>query len=708
MKNADDLKSLYLHQLTEGCDKIKCKNTSCARCKGFLYANKSNDEINQIAENLANNHQKSSKLCDSVKKLVFDDAFRQEQQEFQTFAKTDLSDITICSEQVKNIFKSIDMFSNALNSNNLPLSLSNSRIDDDFFFDFSTKLSKIPEVETKVMGGLYSISQNIIEAKQNFFIYYSNLRAFLILFYFPTVISPDISPPILTPLFKKLIQMKKHQVEIFCNWMSKLTNLRRQMIGYVHFAISLHYSEHSNPSPHSESLHSLIKVLSFLYQANCESMNPLPPSVFYDDHITSSINIENELDLLQRTNLHGRSASLLKKSPFILSLKTKAEICQFESHQLMNLMAQYSMMHSTQSRYTNEKYCTIRVRRSHLIKDAVDKLSHQDSKSFLKKLKVVFEGESAVDVGGPSREFLYLISEKLFSPEFGMFTVVNDKYNWFSNCSFESERSFFLIGAVLGLAIHNSIVLPIRFPLVLYKRLLQPQKKLNLADLAEVDPVATSSLRSLIEMKEKGEDVSVAMLDFSTMVTIFDTHEEVALSDDIPKETEVTNSNLEQYIRSYIEFILIKSIRKQFEAFKKGFEMTCTIPSYKLFEPVEMDTLVSGVEILDWGALKRHTTYSDGYKEDSRQIRWFWEIFNKKFTKEEKLKFLKFATGTDRAPIGGLGSIKLVIQRIKDDKKLPVSHTCFNTFGLPKYKSKAILEEKVKLAIQYTEGFGIR
>ena len=68
---------------------------------------------------------------------------------------------------------------------------------------------------------------------------------------------------------------------------------------------------------------------------------------------------------------------------------------------------------------------------------------------------------------------------------------------------------------------------------------------------------------------------------------------------------------------------------------------------------------------------------------------------------------MKFATGTDRAPLGGLGNVKLIIQRGADPNRLPVSHTCFNTFTLPDYKSKSIMKEKVMLAIQHTEGFGI-
>ena len=43
-------------------------------------------------------------------------------------------------------------------------------------------------------------------------------------------------------------------------------------------------------------------------------------------------------------------------------------------------------------------------------------------------------------------------------------------------------------------------------------------------------------------------------------------------------------------------------------------------------------------------------------------IRQFWRIFDD-FTEEEKKLFLKFTTGTDRCPHGGLSELKLTIAR---------------------------------------------
>lgn len=169
---------------------------------------------------------------------------------------------------------------------------------------------------------------------------------------------------------------------------------------------------------------------------------------------------------------------------------------------------------------------------------------------------------------------------------------------------------------------------------------------------------------------------------------------------------EVTNANAQLYIDAYIYFLLVKVVESRFEAFRRGFLLATKATTYRLLEPAEIDILVSGEEVMDWGALQRSARYKDGYKPTSRAVRWFWEIFSD-FSHERKLKFLKFATGTDRSPLGGLGNVKLVLQRGADPNRLPISHTCFNTFTLPDYRSKSVMRKKIIMAIEQTEGFGI-
>ena len=89
-------------------------------------------------------------------------------------------------------------------------------------------------------------------------------------------------------------------------------------------------------------------------------------------------------------------------------------------------------------------------------------------------------------------------------------------------------------------------------------------------------------------------------------------------------------------------------------------------------------------------------------------VKWLWDIV-RELHPDDQRRFLKFFTGSDRAPIGGLGNLRCIIQRDgPDSNKLPTSHTCFNTLLLPSYISRLKLEERLRLAIDWSaQGFGL-
>lgn len=67
-----------------------------------------------------------------------------------------------------------------------------------------------------------------------------------------------------------------------------------------------------------------------------------------------------------------------------------------------------------------------------------------------------------------------------------------------------------------------------------------------------------------------------------------------------------------------------------------------------------------------------------------------------------------FLTGSDRIPILGMKSLKLVIQPTSGGEHyLPVAHTCFNLLDLPKYTSLETLREKLLQAIDHNQGFNL-
>lgn len=82
----------------------------------------------------------------------------------------------------------------------------------------------------------------------------------------------------------------------------------------------------------------------------------------------------------------------------------------------------------------------------------------------------------------------------------------------------------------------------------------------------------------------------------------------------------------------------------------------------KLFNAEELERIICGLETIDIRELKKAAKYEGGYQEYSYMVRCLWEILDE-FDMEKKKAFLFFTTGSDRAPIGGLSTIKFVIQR---------------------------------------------
>ncbi len=127
-----------------------------------------------------------------------------------------------------------------------------------------------------------------------------------------------------------------------------------------------------------------------------------------------------------------------------------------------------------------------------------------------------------------------------------------------------------------------------------------------------------------------------------------------------------------------------------------------------LFSSEDLESLVCGQRELNFNELKDTVVYGNGFNPDQPMIKWFWDIVLNEWDDEKRRKLLSFTTGSDRAPVNGLKSLKFfIIREDGDDQKLPSSHTCFNQLCLPVYSSKDILRNKLLMAIENSTGFGM-
>ena len=347
-------------------------------------------------------------------------------------------------------------------------------------------------------------------------------------------------------------------------------------------------------------------------------------------------------------------------------------------------------------------FFVLNIRRKNIIEDTLNEVSKYPDK-LQYPLKVVFIDEEGEDEGGVRKEFFMLVTRKLFDANYGMFTY-NEKTRlfWFNLNSFEAKIKYELIGIVLGLALFNGVILDIKFPIAIYKKLLGIEPGLN--DLKEYDPELYNSLKFLINTNDKNLEEN---LDSNFTVSIDKFGEKVVIPLKPNGENIMINyENKNEYVDLYLNWFFNESIKEYYDSFEKGFYKVFDRKLSKILSPQELELIICGTQNLNFKELQNAVRYED-YEKNSITIQYLWEILME-FSEEEKKKFLFFVTGCDRAPIDGLGSLPFEISRNANIDELPSAHTCFNHLILPDYQNKELMKKKILTAINYSEGFGLK
>ncbi|CAJ0766823.1 24634_t:CDS:10 [Entrophospora sp. SA101] len=393
-------------------------------------------------------------------------------------------------------------------------------------------------------------------------------------------------------------------------------------------------------------------------------------------------------------------------SPDIYDSKGKINITSrliYEPDWGINAAAQEAFFTFLYQKRTFKSALELKIRRDNIIQDSLNQIS-ENVIDLKKSLRIVFIGEDGVDGGGLRKEWFLLLIRRLFDPQYGMFTWDEDsKYCWFNPASFENSDQYYLVGVIVGLAIYNSTILDVHFPLACYKKLFN--ERVGLEDLKVFKPALARGLEQLLTFE--GDVESTFCRDFVVAYEAFGDVKRVPLIPggfDIP----VTNANRQQFVDLYVDFILNKSISKQFEPFKLGFEQVCGGHALSLFRPEEIELMVRGsAEPLEIDHLRSVTIY-EGFSKDEEIIKNFWEIF-KSMDSQIQRRLLTFVTGTDRIPATGCANLAFKISCIGGDcERFPIAHTCFNQLGLYRYESKEKLRAKLNRAIIDSEGFWLK
>ncbi|KAJ8406827.1 hypothetical protein AAFF_G00297430 [Aldrovandia affinis] len=444
-----------------------------------------------------------------------------------------------------------------------------------------------------------------------------------------------------------------------------------------------------------------------------------PPIISFTDFYNLTLDHIDIMEDYHTWQSHGNSNRFsFCQFPFILSTAVKKAVIQRDSEQQMISMARQSLVDKVSRRQRVDMsllFLNIRVRRLQLVSDSLDELTRKRV-DLKKKLKVTFVGEAGLDMGGLTKEWFLLLIRQIFHTDYGMFTYLKDSHcHWFSSWKCDNYSEFRLVGTLMGLAVYNSITLDIRFPPCCYKKLLSPpivpcdqdtpvgMATLTLDDMQQTMPDLARGLGELLSYEGNvEEDFYLTFQVSQEELGVIKSYNLKPGGDKIP----VTKQNRKEYVQLYIDFLLNKSIYKQFAAFYYGFHSVCASNALMLLRPEEVEILVCGSPELDMSALQKVAQY-EGYSKTDPTVRCFWDVVLGCSLEMQK-KLLHFTTGSDRVPVGGMADLNFKIAKIDVPTEwLPVSHTCFNQICLPPYKSKKELKQKLTIAISNAEGFGL-
>ncbi|KAJ9620230.1 putative E3 ubiquitin-protein ligase [Taxawa tesnikishii (nom. ined.)] len=416
--------------------------------------------------------------------------------------------------------------------------------------------------------------------------------------------------------------------------------------------------------------------------------------------------------------------------PFFLSMGSKIRIMEYDARRQMELKAREAYFDQvTTHRGAGDGHFHLRVRRDCMVDDSLRQISEAvgaDQEELKKGLRVHFTGEEGVDAGGLRKEWFLMLVRDIFDPNHGMFLYDDDSQTcYFNPNSFETSDQYYLVGALLGLAIYNSTILDVALPPFAFRKLLaaaptsasnpaltasgsRGQMTYTLEDLAEYRPALAAGLRQLLEFD--GDVESTFCRDFVAPVERYGTVVDVPLCPNGAK-TPVTSANRAEFVDLYIRYLLDGSVARQFEPFKRGFFTEIELLVRGSDEALDVDSLRAVAQYDNW----RSPTPPHGPAPDpavAPVVRWFWDAF-----REAAPRSREGSSASDRIPATGAANLVLRIQagghgtgRADDalKERFPIARTCFNTLVLWPYESRGKLEEKLWRAVAESEGFGLK
>jgi len=279
-----------------------------------------------------------------------------------------------------------------------------------------------------------------------------------------------------------------------------------------------------------------------------------------------------------------------------------------------------------------------------------------------------------------------------------------------------------VIGQFVAKAMLDSRIIDLTFNKVFLKLVLGEEVPVTIASLKLVDIELANSLEKIQNIVAAKSQVLNDKLSRKVAMVESVSVEDLALDFTVPgydielkpggRDIAVTSENVDEYVNAVLNAILGKGAEIQASAFKDGFSKVFPITDLQAFSAEEL-VMLFGNSDEDWSAdtLIEALKADHGFNVESRAIRDLIEIISA-YDPSTRRAFLQFITGSPKLPIGGFRGLNppLTVVRkpheapLTADDYLPSVMTCVNYLKLPEYSSKAVMREKLHIAIQ--EGVG--
>lgn len=286
-------------------------------------------------------------------------------------------------------------------------------------------------------------------------------------------------------------------------------------------------------------------------------------------------------------------------------------------------------------------------------------------------------------------------------------------------------REYEFLGRVVGKCLYEGILIDISFAGFF----------LTQWSLFKAGPSGNSAYRSTInDLRDLDEALYKGLLVLKyypgnveeDIQSTFTVNDEIVLSDGTSRTIEsdlmpggsdqpVTNENRLLYIAAMANWRLVRQSYQQTNNFLKGLSSIIEPGWLRMFNQLELQTLIGGAaSSIDVADLRRNTQYGGVYQigddlQEHPSVQHFWEVMES-MADEDRRKVLKFVTSTPRAPLLGFGSLnpKFSIRDSgTDESRFPTTSTCVNLLKLPRYKTAGVLREKLLYAVNSGAGFDL-